>query len=163
MASAPTLPNAPYAIYINNSAVAEGTTNSNGDINAYVSGIKAGDNILQIKILNATNETIGESEITSFGYDPIKDGVFESLSIKPSGLISQGEKVTFTLQTSDSVTSSKLLLSDGKSIPMDKKSAGVFTKDVVVDSVGLLEIGVDIIVLGQTKTYTGVALIMVKE
>jgi hypothetical protein len=46
---------------------------------------------------------------------------------------------------------------------MDKKSAGVFTKDVVVDSVGLLEIGVDIIVLGQTKTYTGVALIMVKE
>jgi hypothetical protein len=41
MASAPTLPNAPYAIYINNSPVAEGTTNINGDVNAYVSGIKA--------------------------------------------------------------------------------------------------------------------------
>lgn len=39
MASAPTLPNAPYQIYINNVSVSEGMTNMNGDISAYVNGI----------------------------------------------------------------------------------------------------------------------------
>lgn len=36
MATAPALPNAPYEIYINNIMVSEGTSNANGDINAYV-------------------------------------------------------------------------------------------------------------------------------
>jgi hypothetical protein len=39
MASAPTLPNAPFEVYINNNSISQGMTNSNGDINAYVSGI----------------------------------------------------------------------------------------------------------------------------
>jgi len=39
MATAPTLPNAPYEIYINNNVVSQGMTNANGDISAYVSGI----------------------------------------------------------------------------------------------------------------------------
>ncbi|MEI6672794.1 MAG: hypothetical protein WCL02_05730 [bacterium] len=39
MASAPTLPNAPYEIYINNTVVSQGMTNTNGDISAYVTGI----------------------------------------------------------------------------------------------------------------------------
>ncbi len=89
MATAPSLPNAPYEIYINNNSVAQGMTNANGDISAYVSGITQGDNILQIKILNANNEVIGESEIISFGYQPIKDGVFTSIQIQPSGKIKQ--------------------------------------------------------------------------
>ena len=89
MATAPALPNAPYEIYINNTAVAEGMTNANGDISAYVSGISQGDNILQIKILNANNEVIGESQVTSFSYQPIKDGVFESIQIQPTSNIKQ--------------------------------------------------------------------------
>jgi len=39
MATAPSLPNAPYEIYINNNLVSQGMTNANGDISAYVSGI----------------------------------------------------------------------------------------------------------------------------
>jgi len=39
LAAAPTLPNAPYEIYINNNQVSQGSTNANGDISAYVSGI----------------------------------------------------------------------------------------------------------------------------
>jgi hypothetical protein len=39
MATAPTLANSPYEIYINNNPVSEGMTNANGDISAYVSGI----------------------------------------------------------------------------------------------------------------------------
>ena len=163
MATAPTLPNAPYEIYINNNAVSQGMTNANGDISAYVSGITEWDNILQIKILNANNEVIGESQIVSFGYQPIKDGVFNSITILPAGSIKQGEKASFTVNSSDSVTSAQLKLSDGKSVPMDKKSAGVFTKDVLVDIEWNLQIDVDLIVLGQTKTYTGVATLVVSK
>ncbi|MEI6774412.1 MAG: hypothetical protein WCL18_06595 [bacterium] len=77
---------------------------------------------------------IGESQIVSFGYQPIKDGVFNSITILPAGPIKQGEKASFTVNSSDSVTSAQLKLSDGKSVPMDKKSAGVFTKDVLIDT-----------------------------
>lgn len=147
MASALTLPNSPYEIYINNSSVSQGMTSTNGDISAYVSGVTEGDNILQIKILNANNEVIGESQIVSFGYQPIKDGVFLSIKIQPNGPVKQGEKATFTVNSSDSVTSTQIKFSDGKSIPMDKTSPGIFTKDIVMDTEGTLQIGVDLIVL----------------
>jgi hypothetical protein len=70
--------------------------------------------------LNANNETIGESEVISFKYEPITDGVFNSIKIEPTGQIKQGEKATFIVNTSESVTSAQIKLSDGKSIPMEK-------------------------------------------
>jgi len=163
MATALLLPNAPYEIYINNTPVAEGSTNANGDISAYVSGITEWDNILQIKILNANNEVIGESEIISFSYQPIKDGVFNSINISPTGKIAQGNKATFTVNTSESVTSAQIKIGDEKSVPMDKKSAWVFTKEILIDKEGNLQVDVDLIVLGQTKTYTGVATLIVEK
>ncbi len=89
IANAPTLPNAPYQIFVNNITVAQGMSTANGDISAYVNGIQEGDNILQIKILNAINEVIGESQIITFRYEPIKDGVFNSIKIEPTGTIKQ--------------------------------------------------------------------------
>lgn len=163
MASAPTLPNAPFEIYINNTVVSQGMTDANGNISAYVSGITEWDNVLQIKILNINNEAIGESQVVSFGYEPIKDGIFESIKIQPTGAIKQWEKATFTVNSSDSVTSAKITLSDGKSIPMDKKSAWIFTKEVVIDTEWNLQVGVDLIVLWQTKSYTGVATLVVEK
>ena len=163
MASAPALPNAPYEIYIDNNAVSQWTTNANGDISAYVSGITEWDNTLQIKILNANNEVIGESQIVSFAYQPIKDGVFNSIKITPSWQLKQWEKASFTVNSSDSVTSAQLKLSDGKSIPMDKKSAWVFTKEVVMDIEWNIKVNVDLIVLWQTKNYSGVATIIVEK
>ncbi len=163
MASAPTLGNSPYEIYVNNNVVSQGMSTSNGDISAYVRWITEGDNILQIKILNANNEVIGESAIINFKFEPIKDGVFNSIQISPTGPIKQGDKATFTINSSDGVTSAQLKLSNGKSIPMDRKSAGVFTKEVMMDTDGSIQVGVDLIVLGQTKSYTGLAIIVVNK
>jgi len=66
---------------------------------------------------------IGESKSISFDYEPIKDGVFNSIKIAPDGALRQGEKASFTMNCSESVTSAQIKLSDGKSVPMDKKSA----------------------------------------
>lgn len=106
---------------------------------------------------------IGESEIISFTYQPIKDGVFNGITVDPIGAIKQGEKMKFTVKTSDSVTSAQLKLSDGKSVPMDKQSAGTFTKEILMDTKGNIQVNVDLIVLGQTKSYTGVATVIVEE
>ncbi len=163
MASAQWLPNAPYQIYINNIATTVWTTTANGDISAYINNTKEWDNTLQIKILNANNEIIGESAIISFGYEPIKDGVFKEISITPAGQIQQWQTVTFTLKTSESVTSTQIKISDGKSLPMDKSSPWVFSKEIFMDTKWTLTIDVDLIVLGQTKSYTGVATINIVE
>ena len=163
LASAPSLGNSPYQIYISNNVVSQGMTTSNGDISAYVSGITQWDNILQIKILNANNEVIGESAIVNFKYEPINDGVFNSIQITPTGKIKQWSKASFTINSSDTVTSALLKLSDGKSIPMDTKSAGVFTKEVIMDTDGSIQVGVDLITLGQTKSYTGIATVIVEK
>lgn len=157
------LPNAPYEISINNTNVSQWMTTSNGDISAYVSGVKEWDNILQIKILNANNETIGESQIISFKYEPIKDGVFKNIQVTPTGQIKQWEKATFTVNTSESVTSAQLKLSDGKSIPMEKSKEGIFSKEVFMDTKGSIQVDVDLIVLGQTKSYTGVTTLSIDE
>jgi len=163
MATTPTLPNAPYEIIINTSKVSEGMTTSNGDISAYVSWVREGDNVMQIKILNATNQVIGESQTISFRYEPIKDGVFNNIQTQPSNRVKQGEKITFTVNTSESVTSTQLKLSDGKSIPMDKSRDGVFSKEVFMDTKGNITVDVDLIVLWQTTTYTGVTRVIVED
>ncbi|MEI7563146.1 MAG: hypothetical protein WCJ39_05800 [bacterium] len=67
----------------------EGTTDEMGDINQYISGTSIGTNQLQIKISNANNEIIGESETINFTYTPIKDGIFNSIQILPSSKIKQ--------------------------------------------------------------------------
>lgn len=40
MANVPTLPNSPYEISINNTNISQGMTTNNGDIGAYISGVK---------------------------------------------------------------------------------------------------------------------------
>ena len=46
---------------------------------------------------------------------------------------------------------------------MTKKTAGTFTKEIVMDTKGSLQVDIDLIVLGQTKSYTGVATVIVEE
>jgi len=163
IANASDLPNSPYSIYLNNSIVQEGTTDEMGDINQYISGTSIGTNQLQIKISNANNEIIGESETINFTYTPIKDGIFNSIQILPSSKIKQWTKATFNILASDSVTSAQISLSNGTTSPLDKKSDGLFTKDLMIDTEWTQDISIQVIYNGQKKTYTGVASLVVEK
>ncbi len=163
IANAPQLPNSPYAIYLNNSIVKEWTTDIIGDINAYISGVIAGQNLLQVKISNAQNEIIGQSETMRFTYSPIKDGIFDSIQILPSTKIKQWTKATYNISTSDSVTSAIIKLSNGKTLPMDRSTAWLFTKEILMDTDGTIDVGVEVINNGQTKSYTGIAVVVVEK
>lgn len=163
IANAPQLPNSPYDIFLNNSIVAQGNTDSIWDINAYISGVIAGQNLLQVKVSNAQNEIIGESESMRFTYSPIKDGVFDSIQVLPSTKIKQWTKATFNISTSDSVTSAQIKLSNGRTLPMDRSAAWLFTKEILMDTEGIIDVGVDIINAWQTKSYTGIAVVVVEK
>ena len=163
IANAPQLPNSPYSIFLNNSIVSEGTTDTIGDINAYVTGVIAGQNLLQVKISNANNEIIGQSESMRFTYSPIKDWVFDSIQILPSTKVKQWTKATFNISTSDSVTSAVIKLSNGKTLPMDRSTAWLFTKEILMDTDGTIDVGVDVLNNGQTKSYTGIAVVVVDK
>lgn len=163
IASSLKLPNSPYNIFLNNSIVAQGMTDSLGDINTYISGVIAWQNLLQIKITNAQNEIIGESETMRFTYTPVKDGIFDSIQILPSSKIKQGSKTTFNLSTDDTVSSATLTISNGKRFSMDRSAPWLFTKDAVMDTEGTLEIGTELISAGQTKIYTGITRVIVEK
>ena len=154
--SASDLPNSPFDIYLNNSIVQNGTTDANGDINAYISGAVEGDNTLQIKISNANNEVIGESDTINFAYNPIQDGVFDSLQVLPNNRVNQGDKATFNLNTSEGVTSAQIQIQQDTYIPMERKSSGLFTKVIMMDKEGTFPINIQLINAGVSKVYTGI-------
>lgn len=79
--------------------------------------------MLKVKILDINNIVLGESPDISFSYEPIADGVFNSIQVLPGAKLRQGEKATFIVSTNDSVTSVELKFSNAKSAPMDKESA----------------------------------------
>lgn len=83
------LPNSPYEIRLNNVSATKGITDSIGSINTFVTGVVAGDNTLQVKILDINDTVIGESELIHFTYAPIADGVFNSIQILPTAKLKQ--------------------------------------------------------------------------
>lgn len=163
IANAPTLPNSPYQIFLNNSIVSQGTTDIIGDINTYISGVVAGQNLLQIKVSNTSNEIIGQSESMRFSYSPIKDGIFDSIQILPSTKIKQGNKATFNISTSDGVTSAQITLSDGRTLPMDRSTVWAFSKEISMNTDGTFDVWAILISAWVTKTYTGIAVIIVDK
>lgn len=67
------------------------------------------------------------------------------------------------MKTADSVTSASITTSDGKSYPLDRTSAGVFTKEIQLQSNGTIYIDVSLMAGGNKKDYTKVASFSVQE
>lgn len=61
------------------------------------------------------------------------------------------------------MTSATLTLSNGKSMPMDRSTAGLFVKEVLMDTDGTLKVGVNLISAGETKSYADVAVVIVEK
>lgn len=158
------LPNSPYEIRLNNVSATQGITDAIWSINTFVTWVVAWTNTLQVKILDVSNTIIGESEVISFTYAPIADGVFNSIQVLPSTKMKQGTKASFIVDTNDAVSSAELQLSNGSPVvPMEKSSPGVFKKELMMDTVGNLDVVVNLMLNGQKKTYTGIANLIIEK
>lgn len=161
--SAPDLPNSPFEIRVNNSSSAQWTTDGNGGINSYVTWLVEWINILQVKIFDINNTVLWESALISFEYDPIADGVFNSLQVLPAAKLIQGTKATFIVSTSDAVTSVELKMSNGTTAPMDRETAWSFKKELLLDTAGAIDVSLDLMIWGQKKSYTDVINLLVEK
>ncbi|AHB40962.1 hypothetical protein P148_SR1C00001G0152 [candidate division SR1 bacterium RAAC1_SR1_1] len=157
------LPNSPLEIYLNSQLVYQGITSSVGGFTAYLTGLQKGSNSLQAKILDINNVILGESDIIPFTYSPFTDGTFNSIQVLPGNTIKAGTKVTFRISTSDTVTSATIKLSNGRSAPMDLVSAGIFSKEMLIDTEGKIDVSLDLLVAGQKQEYTNISKLIVEK
>jgi len=163
VAKATDLPNSTYQIYVNWVVKSQSVSTEKWDIIGYASGLNAGQNTIQIKIVDINQKVIWESPIVSFTYQSSSDGVFDSIEVLPSTNIKQWDKVTINVKTSDQVSSTEVLLSNWASYPMDRLTAGSFSKQVLIDKAGRVEISLSLITAGNTKKYDNVASLEVQE
>lgn len=157
------LPNSPLELYLNNELVYQGMTSSVGGFTAYITGLQKGANTLQAKILDINNIILWESDSIPFVYSPFTDGTFNSIQVLPGNTIKAGTKVTFRISTSDTVTSATIKLSNGRSAPMDLLSAGIFSKEILVDTEWKIDVSLDLLVDGQKKEYPNITKLIVEK
>lgn len=157
------LPNSPLELYLNNELVYQGMTTSVGWFTAYITGLQKWSNTIQAKILDINNVILWESDSIPFTYTPVTDWTFNSIQVLPGNTIKAGTKVTFRISTSDTVTSATIKLSNGRSAPMDLVSAGVFSKEILIDTEGKIDVSLDLLVAGQKQEYTNVSRLIVEK
>jgi len=157
LAQAPDLPNSTYQIYLNEILAAEWISTEKWDISDYISNALAGQNTLQIKVVDINGLVIGESALMNFNYKTASDSIFNGMEILPSTQAKQWQKLTFTVNTSELVSSAILKLSDWQSFPMDNDDIGRFTKQLVVTTVWVTSISLSLNAWWNQKIYNDVA------
>ena len=157
------LPNSPVEIFLNKSMVASGTTDHQWSFNVYISWLRSGANEIQAKIVDVNDLILWESDVIIVNYTTPSDWIFNSISILPNNSVKQGDKVSIELNTTEWVSSAELIFDNGSSYPMDRVSAGKFSKDITMKNFGIFNISVSLIVNGTTKTYANVASLDVAE
>ncbi|MDD2537371.1 MAG: hypothetical protein PHU61_02675 [Candidatus Absconditabacteria bacterium] len=164
LASSPDLPNGLAQIYLNNQLIDQISFDQGGQLSKIInSGMQEGVNTLQIIVESYLKELLGESEIISFTYAPFQDDLFKNISITPSTGLRLGDRILFEVQTNDLVASVTLLLSNGQKVPVDKSRDGFFTKNLMLINTGTIDVSLEIIAMGETKTYTGIASLFVDD
>ena len=157
------LPNSTFQVYMNWIVVAQWVSTENWDISAYASWLKVWENELQIKIVDINSLVIGQSNVVKFTYQSITDNIFNGIDVLPWVNVKQWDKVTFNVQTNDQVTSVELRLSNGSSFPMDRITAGTFTKQVLMENYWDTQVSLSLMVAWNKKVYDNVKTLTVQE
>jgi len=157
------LSNSPFQIFLNGIPSFTGTTNTQWVINAVITGLQEGANTLQVRVVDLNNIVLWQSDTISFVYQASTDEFFYGIQILPSTQAKQWDKLIFTLSTSDAVSSAELLVWTGTAIPMDRESAGVFLKQVLMEKQWVVPVSVRLNAWGNMKLYQDVASLTVQE
>lgn len=157
------IPNTPFEIFLNGQSVNQWTTDQDWGFIGYVNNLSDGNNAVQVRMTDINNATIGESDEIWLKYASPTDSTFNSIQVIPRNTVNVGDKVTFNIKTSSSVTSATIKLSNWRSAPMDMSTDWVFTKDITVDTTGKLDVSLDITASGKTKTYNKITMLIVNQ
>jgi len=157
------LPNSNFQVYANGIKVWWWVTSADGSFSTYITDSLQWENKLQVKIIDINGEVIGESVEINYTFQSVTDGIFQKIDILPWINTKQWDKLTFNVHTSDETTTVELNLSDWQKLPMDRITAGNFTKQLLMEKAGEFSVSLVITVAWNKKIYTDVASYIVQE
>jgi len=162
LADAVDLPNTPYQVLLNDFVQYESVTTEMGHISAYLTGAQDWQNVLEIRIIDINGVVLWKSQKITFNYKSSLDDIFQGIELSNSS-IKQWEKITFNVNTNEDVTSVEMRLSNGQSFPMDRITAWTFTKQILAENAGAVNVSLSAMVAGNVKIYSDVASYTVQE
>ena len=113
--------------------------------------------------MSLTDEELGRSQEVTFTYSLLPDQLFRGIQITPSTEIRLGDRVTFDISTQEFVSSVKINLSNGLSIPADKVTDGRFVKQLMMISTGTITVSIDAVGIVESKSYPEVLSFVVDD
>lgn len=157
------LKNSPVNIYLNGSIVSSGQTDEKWDFNIVIYNLLSWENEIQAKIVDINNEVLWESSTIKIKYESPQDWLFKSLEVLPWRTGKQWDKFIFNVTTEDGVSSAQLIFSNGRKFSMDRVWQWLFSKEVMVDFFGDVDVSVSLIQWDDEKIYENLNQISVSE
>ena len=126
--------------------ITEGETDETGNFSVYLTDIVSGSHTLQVKMVDYEWNILWESEIIDFTYTlPATDWFLKSFTANPEWEINAWDAVVFDSQVDGTVRSVEIKVGSVGTFIMDRSSAGVFNKTVIVDKAGTHKVDVTLI------------------
>jgi len=162
------MPNTIYRIFIDDNQVSVWITDENWQINDVIEQLSVWTHKLQIKLYDANDEQIAQSEIITFSYQPPSEDIFEKIEIQPSNTIYEGEKVNIIVYTKTKADDVVLSITDqnGQIVTnqkMEYREENKYVSSVTFTKPWQYNVSVKITNNGQTKEYNNTAQIQVKK
>ncbi len=161
------LRNSPLEIYINGIRAKQDITSSNGDFNVYVTNLEAGENTLQVKIVDIDGNEVAISSQVTFTYQPSAEAGMQDFEVLPGTTVKQWQKVTFAF-TANGANAVELTVvpedgSASRKVPLDNVDGAIWKKEYLMDKAGTFVVNASMVSEGTTKTYNNIATLNVVD
>lgn len=158
-----TYPNTPLTLMIDGVKVADGLSDQQGSFVIPVSGLTPGSRTLQVNALDLNDQIVASSEPRQFTIEIDTSTLLLWVEVLPGQEVTIRETVTFTIRTSERVTAALLTIGDGTSLPTTQQSPGVFTKQVLMDTLGTFSLDVTAMVWAESNFFEDAGTITVND
>lgn len=155
-----TYPNTPLTLMIDGQKAADGLSDQQWAFIIPVSWLAPWDRVLQMNALDLNDEIVASSDEVMFSVAIDETELMVWIEITPGKEVIIWETVTFTIRTSDRVDNVLLTVWEWTAVPTSKQSEGVFTKQMLMDTLGVFPIdvttmvGVEATIFEDAETVT---------
>lgn len=160
---ATTYPNTPLTLTLDGQKVADGLSDQQWSFIIPVSWLIPWSHVLQINALDLDDQIVASSDEISFSVSIDDSELLTGIEITPWREVIIWETVMFTISTADRVDAVLITLGDGTPVPTTKQSDGVFTKQMLMDTLGVFPIDVTTMIWATSTFYEDTETVTVND
>lgn len=158
-----TYPNTPLTLMIDGQKVADGLSDQQWAFIIPVSWIIPWSHTLQINALDLNDQIVASSDVVPFILAIDTSTLMTWIEVTPGKEVIIWETVTFTIRTADRVDAVLLTLWDGTPQPTTKQSDWIFTKQMLMDTLGTFSIDVTTMIWAEPTFFEDAETVTVKD